>query len=94
MQRQRHERAVRPESAIGHQQMEVRVPVGQGAVGLDRGHDANREAPLTHGSEDERGDGARGNPREVAKQVAVNIGYSASAFSSPLAGRLAPETVF
>ena len=32
VQRQRHERAVRPEPAIGHQQMEVRVPVCQGAV--------------------------------------------------------------
>ena len=32
VQRQRHERAVRPESAIGHQQVEVRVPVGQGAL--------------------------------------------------------------
>ena len=35
VQRQRHEGAVRPEPAIGHRQMEVRVPVGQGAVGLD-----------------------------------------------------------
>ncbi len=44
------------------------VPVCQGAVGLDRCDDADREAPLTHGRADERGDGARGNPREVAKQ--------------------------
>ncbi len=51
--------------AIGHQQMEGRVPVCQGAVGLDR------EARLTHGRADERGDGARGNPSEVAKQGAV-----------------------
>ncbi len=49
VQRQRHERAVRPEPAIGHQQMEVRVPVCQGAVGLDRCDDADREARLTYG---------------------------------------------
>ena len=40
-------------------------------MGLDRCDDADREAPLTHGRADERGDGARGNPREVAKQGAV-----------------------
>ncbi len=40
VQRQRDEGAVRPEPAIGHQQMQVRVPVDQGAVGLDRGDDA------------------------------------------------------
>ncbi len=40
-------------------------------VGLDRCDDADRETPLTHGRADERGDGARGNPREVAKQGAV-----------------------
>ncbi len=51
--------------------MEVRVPVGQGAVGLDRCDDADGEAWLTQGRADERGDGARGNPREVAKQGAV-----------------------
>ena len=33
--------------------MEVRVPVGQGAVGLDRGDDADREIALADGGPDE-----------------------------------------
>ena len=40
-------------------------------MGLDRCDDADRETPLTQGRADERGDGARGNPREVGKQGAV-----------------------
>ena len=35
VQRQRHERAIRPEPAIGDQEVRMRVPVDQGAVGLD-----------------------------------------------------------
>ncbi len=49
----------------------MRVPVCQGAVGLDRCDDADREVRLPHGRADERGDGARGDPRDVAQQGAV-----------------------
>lgn len=71
VQRQRHECAVRPESAIGDQEVQVRMPVGPRAVGLDRGDDADREMPFARGGADEGRDGARRDPREVAEQAPV-----------------------
>ena len=71
VQRQRHERAVRPEAAVGDQQMEMGVPVGQRTVRLDRGDDADRARPLTRGGPDERRERARRDPRQVAEQGPV-----------------------
>ena len=68
VQRQGHEAAVRPEAAIGHQQMEMRVPVGERAVGLDRGDEADRELPLAGGGPDEGRERARHDPRGVPEQ--------------------------
>ena len=47
------------------------MPVGEGAVGLDRGDDADREIALAEGGPDERGDGAGGDPGEITEQGAV-----------------------
>ncbi len=71
VERQLHERAVGPKAAVGDQQVEVRMPVGQGAVRLDRGDDADGEVALAKGGADERGDGAGGDPGQLTEQRAV-----------------------
>lgn len=43
VQRQADERPIGPEPAIGDEHMQMPVPVGEGAVGLDRGDNAHRE---------------------------------------------------
>jgi hypothetical protein len=46
----------------------MRVPVGQRAVGLEAGDDPDPEAGLAGGGPDGRGEGAGGDPGEVAQQ--------------------------
>lgn len=47
------------------------MPVGEGAGGLVRGDDLDREIALARGDPDRRGDGAGGDTREFIEQGAV-----------------------
>ena len=67
----RHEGAVGAEAAVGHQQMHVRVPVGQRPVGLDGPDDADREIGLPGERPYRRRDRGRGQARQVAEEGAV-----------------------
>jgi hypothetical protein len=51
--------------------MEMRMPVGERAVGLDRGDDADREIPLAGGGANEGGERAGRDPGEVPEQGTV-----------------------
>ena len=51
VQRHTDEGAVTSKPAIGDQEVQRRVQIGQRAVGLDRGHHADREIALAHGVE-------------------------------------------
>jgi hypothetical protein len=64
----RHERAIGPEPAVRDEQMEVRMPVGAGALGLEAGDNADREIPLVGQGTNRRGDGARAHARDLAEQ--------------------------
>ncbi len=61
--------AVGPEAAVGHEQVQVRMPVGPRAMRLQTGNDANRELTLA-GQRANRGrDGAGGDAGDLAEQA-------------------------
>jgi len=64
----RHEGAVGPEAAAGGNQMNVRVPVRQRAVGLDAAHDPDRERRLSCQGADRGRDRAGGDAGEIAEE--------------------------
>ena len=63
-----HEGAVGPETAVGDDEMEMGMPVGQRAVGLETGDDADPEVGLPRGGADACGDDAGRQPRQVAEE--------------------------
>jgi len=63
-----HEGAVGPEAAVGDDEMQMGMPVGQRAVGLETGDDSDPEVRLPRGGADARGDDAGRQPREVAEE--------------------------
>ncbi len=67
--RPRHEGPIRPEPAIGNQQVQMRMPVGARAMGLQAGDDPDREMPLAGQGADGRRDGARRDPGDLAEQA-------------------------
>jgi hypothetical protein len=60
-----HEGPDGPEPAIGDDQVDMGMPVGEGAVGLEAGDDPHRQI-LAGGSADGGGHGPSGHPGEVA----------------------------
>ncbi len=63
-----HEGPVGPEPAIGDNQVEMGMPMGEGAVGLEAGDDPDRQIRLAGGGADRGGHGPRGYPSEIASQ--------------------------
>ena len=63
-----HEGAVGSEAAVGDDEMEMGMPVGQRAVGLETGDDPDPEVGLPRGGADARGDDAGRQPREIAEE--------------------------
>jgi len=59
--RPRHEGAIWPEPAIGHEAMQLRMPVRPGAVRLQARHDTHGEVALARQRPNGGGDGA-GSP--------------------------------
>ena len=60
--RPRHEGPIRPEPAIGDQQVQMRMPVGARAMGLPAGDDPHREITLARQRPDRGGDGPDPSP--------------------------------
>ena len=72
MHRPRDERAVGPEPAVGHEQVQVRMPVGPRAVRLQTVDDVDRELALTRQRTNGGRDGAGGDAGDVAEQAMLN----------------------
>jgi hypothetical protein len=64
----RHERTIRPETAVGRNHMNVRVPIRERPVGLDAAHDPHRERGLSGERANGRRHRARGDSREIAEE--------------------------
>jgi len=64
------EGALRPEAAVGHEEMQMRMPVGAGAMRLQTRHDAHREVALAGQRANGGRDGAGGDTRDLAEQAA------------------------
>lgn len=69
MDRPRHERPVRPEPALGDQEVQGGMPVGARAVRLETGHDPHREVALTRQPADRGRDGASRDAGDLAEQA-------------------------
>jgi hypothetical protein len=61
-----HERAIGPEAAVGHNHVNVRVPVRERTMRLDAAHDPHRERRLPR----ERADRGRHRPRGDSREIA------------------------
>ncbi len=66
----RDERAIGAKAAVGHQQVNVRVPVRERAVRLNARDDADREIALAREHAHGVGHGPGGDAREVAEPLA------------------------
>jgi len=62
--------------------MEMGVPVGQGAVGLETGDDPDPEIGLSRGGADAGGDDAGRQPRQVAEEGPAIEAVGPSEFSA------------
>ena len=56
------------EAAVGDDEMQMGMPVGQGAVGLETGDDPDPEIGLHCGGAHARGDDAGCQPRKIAQE--------------------------
>jgi hypothetical protein len=65
---QRTEGPIGAEAAIGDDKMEMGVPVGQGAVGLQAGNDADLQIRFPCAGADGGGHGAGGDAGQIAQQ--------------------------
>jgi len=63
-----HEGPIGAEAAIGDAEVEMGMPVGEGAVGLEAGDDADPEVRLPGGGADSGGHSAGGHAGEIASQ--------------------------
>jgi hypothetical protein len=65
----RDERPVGPKAAVGHEQVELRMPIGARAMRLQTGHDPHREVALAGQRANGGGDSAGRDAGDLAEQA-------------------------